>query len=114
MTLRWAGFVTEPITGPRRFGSASPQRIAGREAAVSGSGCEVSRIWVERLVTVMAGPGSPERSRLPRNVLREPFRYDPQELGANGRARQSAPARPLLGPSPRTCNSTGMDVTGHA
>src|SRR5215210_3113776 len=48
MTLRSAGFVTDPITGPRSFGSAAPQRIGRRATPPLGSGCEVRRIWVER------------------------------------------------------------------
>jgi hypothetical protein len=58
------------ITGPRVFGSAAPQRIGKRVVDVPGSGCEVSRIWVERLGVFMARPGpskdwSIERRRLP-------------------------------------------------
>src|SRR5215203_1339724 len=53
MTLRSAAFVTEPITGPRSRGVAAPQRIGKRAAAVPGSGCEVSRMWVWRFDVVI-------------------------------------------------------------
>ena len=53
MTLRSAGLVTEPITGPRSRGSAAPQRIGKRVAAVPGSGWDVSRICVVRFGVFM-------------------------------------------------------------
>src|SRR5215210_2569921 len=65
MTLRSAGLVTEPMTGPRALGVATPQRIGKRAAAVPGSGCEVSRIWVERLGVVMGCSQRRKQKRLP-------------------------------------------------
>src|SRR3954464_13741663 len=54
MTLRSAGFVTEPITGPRAFGSAAPQRIGLFAMPPLGSGWEGRRIWVERFGVLMS------------------------------------------------------------
>jgi hypothetical protein len=48
MTLRSAGFVTEPMIGPRSAGVGAPQRTGKRAVAVPGSGCEVRRIWFDR------------------------------------------------------------------
>src|SRR3954451_20724242 len=79
MTLRSAGFVTEPITGPRSVGVAAPQRIGKRAAAVPGSGCEVSRMWVWRLGVFMGdsrrGIKKAPRSHPPREPVSPRLKY---------------------------------------
>src|SRR5829696_4450927 len=100
MTLRSAGFVTEAITGPRSFGSAAPQWMGKRDTAVPGSGCEVSRIWVERLGVVI-GVSAPETARAPRDDGSE----SPQVLqkacatkGAASIRTERTPGLPRTGP----------------
>src|SRR4051812_42736989 len=70
MTLRSAGLVTDPITGPRSAGEAAPQRIGNRAAPVPGSGCEVNRIWVLRLSVLMAAFQTSKTPRAPRGRRR--------------------------------------------
>src|SRR4051812_43941059 len=86
MTLRSPGFVTEPITGPRTFGSAAPQAIGCRLVEVPGSGWEVRRIWVERFGELMAttlgrkdegspkqAPGKPRGHDRPESASKKPL-----------------------------------------
>src|SRR5918995_4985740 len=88
MTLRSAGFVTEPITGPRSFGSRRPHRIGKRAVAVFGSGCEVSRIWVERFGDVIVNTHARTERAPPDRCPRSPNPCDALESAAIRRLRQ--------------------------
>jgi hypothetical protein len=90
MTLRSAGFVTDPITGPRSFGSAAPQRIGRRATPPLGSGCEVSRIWVERFAVLMQKNSTPEIDKALQSRCPESLNVTRRESGAKAPDRQLA------------------------
>src|SRR5687768_1805948 len=56
------------MTGPRVCGVLAPHWIGKRWVPALGSGCEVSRIWVERLDEVMIV--HPERKKAPQTIVR--------------------------------------------